>query len=144
MSLQFAIKTDLLNLQQRFAREIARNEVAGLAHQVLISVSTSTSGGTVLETVQNDRTNSADTFLFPQSTRFDKELDADTHLRRMAILFQVAAFVAAYQNDRGIVVSVTLQDATDNVTLDFVAQCFVDGEGKLTTREVDINDRTNS
>jgi hypothetical protein len=144
MSLEFAIKSDILNLQQRFAREIARNDATGRAHQVLISVSTSTASGSVIETVQNDRTNSADTFLFPSTTRFDNELQADTHLRRMAILFQLAAFVAAYQGDRDIVISATLQDAiTDGEAFDYVAQCFVGTDGKLTTRELDIDDRSN-
>jgi hypothetical protein len=143
MSLEIAIKSDLLNLQQHFAYEIARADTTGRAHQVLVSVSTSTFSGAVIQTVQNDRTNSADAFLL-SNTRFDSGVLADSHLRRMALLFEVASFVMAYQGDRQVVVSVTLQDAiTDGETLDYVAQCFVGDDGKLVTKEVDIDDRSN-
>jgi hypothetical protein len=143
MSLEFAIKSDLLNLQQHFAYEIARADATGRAHQVLISVSTSTFSGTVIETVQNELTNSADAFLL-STTHFDGGVQADSHLRRMALLFGVASFVAAYKGDRDIVISATLQDtATGGETFDYVAQCFVGTDGKLITKEVDIDDRSN-
>jgi len=142
-ALELMLKPELLSLQQRFAREIARADVSGREHKVLVSVSTSTFSGSVIETIQpDDRTVGSAELRVPVSTRFDNGIAADSPLRRMAILFEVAAFVYALQDDRQLVVSVTLQDASDQV-MDHVAQCYMGDDSKLVIKEQTIEDRSN-
>ncbi len=113
-------------------------------HQVLVSVSISDRSGNVIQTIEPaQKSNSRYVGNVSDIGQFATGIALSTPTRRIAAMFEVAAYVFSLYGDDGLVVSATYQDtvAFSNTTMDYVAQAFMK-DGKLVTKEVQVADRS--
>ena len=128
-------------LQARIASGL-RNDFR--THSVLVSVSISDRAGNVQATIEPaKKTSSSDVGSVSSNSQFATGIVLDTQTKRVAAMFEVAAYVFALNGDDNAVVSATFQDTTawSNTTMDYVAQAFMK-DGKLVIKEVDVADRS--
>lgn len=131
----------LTTLQNRIASGLRSSSSSN--HAVLVSVSISDMSGNVLDTIETSgKTSSWNAGSVSSLSQFATGITLDTHTKRVAAMFEVAAYVYSLANDTGCVVSATFQDNTNGTTMDYVAQAFFkDGKG-LTIKEVDVRDNS--
>jgi hypothetical protein len=133
------LKTALAALQTRIASGLSSG------HSVLVSASVSTFSGSVLDTIQPDQKTESGGFSgSSDDSQFANGIRLDSQSRRIAALFEAAAYIWNLAGDEGCVVSVTFQDNTHGwggKTMDYVAQVFFKN-GQLVCKEVDLQDRS--
>lgn len=113
-------------------------------HSVLVSVSISDMAGNVQQTIEPEQKSSSwRVGTVSNNGQFATGIALDTHTKRIAAMFEVAAHIFSLAGDSRCVVSATFQDTPvgSNTTMDYVAQCFIK-DGKLVIKQVDVADRS--
>lgn len=135
------LKASFASLQDRIASGL---RLEPREHSVLVSVSISDRSGNVLQTIEPDqKTSSYRVGSVVSNGQFATGIILDTHAKRVAAMFEVAAYVWSLAGNSNLVVSATFQDTVvgSNTTMDYVAQAFLK-DGKLFIKEVDVADRS--
>lgn len=136
-----ALQAAFTTLQNRIASGL-RFEAP--EHSVLVSVSVSDKAGNVKQTIEPAKKSSSwYVGSVPASGQFATGIALDTHSKRVAAMFEVAAHVWSLEGDDNCVVSATFQDTPvgSSSTMNYVAQAFKK-DGKLTIKQVNVQDNS--
>lgn len=136
-----AFQSAFTSLQNRIASGLRFD---AYEHSVFVSVSVSDKSGNVLQTIDTSQASSSWSVGYIQPTgQFASGIVLDTHEKRVAAMFEVAAHVWSLAADSTCVVSATFQDTViaTRSTVDYVAQCYMK-DGKLIIKQVNVVDRS--